>query len=133
MRRAKRSARQEGSGVEHRHQAVSDDVLGGVFEIATEQVAQPRLRPFRHAREKVRGGVQLEVFGLHSGDCDLVAKLDCRSEIEGFVSLALKARDMKAQRLQRDFFGSWSSMWVSPLSARRVWPRHTACPVANRG
>ncbi len=46
-------------------------MLGGVFEIATEQVAQPRLRPFRHAREEVRHGIQLEVFGLQIHDLKL--------------------------------------------------------------
>ena len=76
---------------------------------------------FAMLASKVRDGVQLEVFGLHPGDCELVAKLDCGGEIEGFVALALKARDMKAQRLQRDFFGLCIvHVGVSPIGKARM-------------
>ena len=52
---------------------------------------------------------------------NLVAKLDSGGEIEGFVALALKARDMKAQRLQRDFFGSCIvHVGVSPIGKARM-------------
>src|SRR5208283_5506666 len=45
----------------------------------------------------------------------------CGGEIERFVFLALDARDMKAQRLQRDFFGSSIvHVVVSPIGKARM-------------